>query len=75
MKRAEVFEDDAKYDFGNGNLDVSTPHLEQSMQLTIKAKLLDVKGSFQKTRSLRRLLSEPAEEWMSIEVKRLLDDN
>ncbi|MEM2996999.1 MAG: HEPN domain-containing protein [Candidatus Bathyarchaeia archaeon] len=75
LKRAGVFEDDAKYDFRNGNLDVCMFHLEQSAQLMVKAKLLDVKGSFKKTHSLRRLLSELADEWRSTEVKEFLDEN
>ncbi len=33
-------------------------HIEQSMQLLIKAKLLDLKGNFERTHSLRKLLSD-----------------
>lgn len=75
LRRAKIFEDDARYDFKNGNLDVCMFHLEQSAQLLIKAKLLDIRGSFGRTHSLRRLLSELAEKWKGIEIKRFIEEN
>jgi HEPN domain-containing protein len=61
LKRAEVFKRDAENDFKNKNFDICMFHLEQAAQLLIKAKLLEVKGSFQRTHSLRALLLELAE--------------
>lgn len=75
LRRAKIFEDDANYDFKNGNFDVCMFHLEQSAQLLIKAKLLDVKGSFERTHSLRRLLLELAEKWNDIGIKRFIEEN
>jgi len=50
-------------------------HLEQVAQLLIKAKLLEVKGSFQRTHSLRTLLLELAESWKKEEIKEFIEEN
>jgi HEPN domain-containing protein len=41
----------------------------------IKAKLLEVKGSFEKTHSLRRLIQELAQHWKSDKIKRFIEEN
>jgi len=46
LKRAEVFKRDAENDFKNKDFDICMFHLEQAAQLLIKAKLLEIKGSF-----------------------------
>ena len=61
LKRTEAFKKDAENDFKNKNFDVCMFHLEQTTKLLIKAKLLEIKGSFQRTHSLRALLLELAE--------------
>jgi HEPN domain-containing protein len=75
LKRAEVFKEDAENDFKNKNFDVCMFHLEQAAQLLIRAKLLEVKGSFQRTHSLRALLLELAESWKKEEIKKFIEEN
>lgn len=58
LERAEKFRRNAEFNFKNGDYDLAMFHIEQSMQLMIKAKLLDLKGYFERTHSLRKLLSE-----------------
>ncbi|MCC5994376.1 MAG: HEPN domain-containing protein [Candidatus Aenigmarchaeota archaeon] len=75
LKRAEVFKRDAENDFKNKDFDICMFHLEQAAQLLIKAKLLEIKGSFQRTHSLRTLLLELAENWKKEEVKKFIEEN
>jgi HEPN domain-containing protein len=75
LKRAEVFKRDAENDFKNKDFDICMFHLEQAVQLLIKAKLLEIKGSFQRTHSLRTLLLELAESWKKEEVKKFIEEN
>ncbi len=58
IERSEKFKRNAKFNFENGDYDIAMFHIEQAMQLLIKAKLLDLKGYFERTHSLRRLLGE-----------------
>jgi len=75
LRRAEIFKRDAEIDFSNGDFDICMFHLEQATQLMIKAKLPEVKGSFENTHSLRRLLQELAQHWKSDEIKRFIEEN
>ena len=75
LKRAEVFKRDAENDFKNKDFDICMFHLEQAAQLLIKAKLLEIKGSFQRTHSLRTLLLELAESWKKDEIKKFIEEN
>jgi HEPN domain-containing protein len=75
LKRAEVFKRDAENDFKNKDFDICMFHLEQAAQLLIKAKLLEIKGSFQRTHSLRTLLLELAESWKKEEIKKFIEEN
>jgi HEPN domain-containing protein len=75
LKRAEVFKRDAENDFKDKNFDICMFHLEQTAQLLIKAKLLEIKGSFQRTHSLRALLLELAESWKKEEIKKFIEEN
>jgi HEPN domain-containing protein len=75
LKRAEVFKRDAENDFKNKDFDICMFHLEQAAQLLIKAKLLEIKGSFQRTHSLRTLLLELAESWKKEEIKEFIEEN
>jgi len=72
LRRAKIFEEDARNDFENKNFDIAMFHLEQAAQLLIKAKLLDLKGSFTKTHSLRLLLSELSRSWKRKEIKKFI---
>ena len=73
LKRAGAFKRDAEVDYKNGDFDISMYHLEQAIQLLIKAKLLEIKGSYTRTRSLRRLLLELADYWDKNEIKEILE--
>jgi HEPN domain-containing protein len=75
LRRAEAFKRNAQNDFENKNFDISMFHLEQAMKLLIKAKLLEVKGSFQKSHSLRTLLLELAENCKKEEIKKFIEEN
>ncbi len=57
LKRARKFEENARFNFERKDYDIAMFHIEQAMQLIIKAKLLDEKGYFEITHSLRKLLS------------------
>jgi HEPN domain-containing protein len=65
LDRAEKFERNARFNFENNDYDMAMFHLEQAFQLTIKAKLLDSKGYFERTHSLRKLLSDLADKKIS----------
>ncbi|RLI86979.1 MAG: DNA-binding protein [Archaeoglobales archaeon] len=58
LERAKKFKRNAEFNFKNGDYDLAMFHIEQACQLMIKAKLLDLKGYFERTHSLRKLLSE-----------------
>ena len=58
LERAEKFKKNAEFNFENGDYDLAMFHIEQACRLMIKAKLLDMKGYFERTHSLRKLLSE-----------------
>ena len=75
-RRADVFIENAKYNFKHKQFDICMFHLEQAAQLLIKAKLLDLKGVFQKTHSLRALLTELMKEgWKSREIREFIEKN
>jgi len=58
LRRSRVFEGDARNNFNNGDYDVAMFHLEQAIRLMLKAKLLDIIGSYPRTHSLRKLIKE-----------------
>ena len=58
LKRAEKLKKNAEFNFENRDYDLAMFHIEQAMQLLIKAKMLDLKGYFERTHSLRKLLSD-----------------
>ena len=73
LKRAEGFADDALNDLEKSRFDLALVHIEQAMQLIIKAKLLDLKGYFEKTHSLRKLLEELAEIFKKEEIATFIE--
>jgi HEPN domain-containing protein len=75
LERAEIFERDAEFDFKNKNFDICMFHLEQAAQLLLKAKLLEIKGSFERTHSLRRLLVELAEKLDKKKIESFIQEN
>lgn len=75
LKRARIFREHAEIDYRKSYFDFAMFHLEQAAQLMIKAKLLDLKGSFQKTHLLRELLSELAESWKNPRISEFIEKN
>ncbi len=73
LERAEGFVDDASNDLRKARFDLALVHIEQAMQLIIKAKLLDLKGYFEKTHSLRKLLQELAEIFKKEEITAFIE--
>lgn len=74
LKRAEKFRKNAEFNFGNEDYDLAVFHIEQAMQLLLKAKMLDLKGYFERTHSLRKLLGDlkETEAVEATEVERFL---
>ena len=58
LGRAKKFRRNAEFNFENEDYDLAMFHLEQAMQLLIKARILHLRGYFERTHSLRKLLSE-----------------
>ena len=74
LRRSEGFADDALHDWEKNRFDLALVHVEQALQLLIKAKLLDLKGYFEKTHSLRKLLEELAEIWKGNEIRNFIEE-
>ena len=75
LRRAEGFIDDAVNDLEKGRYDLAMVHIEQAMQLVIKAKLLEAKGVYEKTHNLKKLLEELSEVYKGEEIKKFLAEN
>jgi HEPN domain-containing protein len=75
LERAKKFERDAEYDFSNRDYDLAMFHIEQAAQLLIKTKLLEVKGSFQRSHNLRRLLLELNENLKDKRIEEFIEKN
>jgi HEPN domain-containing protein len=52
---------EAELDIKNGKFNLARFHLEQALQLALKYVLFQLKGSFEKTRDILRLLDEVIE--------------
>lgn len=55
LERSRKFKDAAEFHFSRGDYDLSAFNLEQSLQLFLKAKLLEKGLEFPKTLTLRKL--------------------
>ncbi|RLI98685.1 MAG: DNA-binding protein [Candidatus Aenigmatarchaeota archaeon] len=75
LDKAKKFQENARYNFENKNFDLAMFNLEQAVQLLIKAKLLDIKGYYEKTHILRKLLLELAEVWRKEELTKFIEEN
>ena len=75
LKRAESFFRDAKYDLENNDYDLAMFHIEQAVQQLIKAKLLDLKGSYERTLSLRKLLNDLSSLIKSDRIRDFIKEN
>jgi len=75
LKRAEGFIKDALEDTKREDHDLAMFHIEQACQLIIKAKLLELTGYFEKTHSLRQLLSDLSKVFKEKEIKEFLEKN
>ncbi len=75
LERAEGFIRDATYDLENKRFDLAMVHVEQAIQLILKAKLLDLIGFFPKTHSLVTLIDRILEIEKVEELKKIKEDN
>jgi len=75
LKRAEGFIKDALEDVKREDYDLAMFHIEQACQLIIKAKFLELTGYFEKTHSLRQLLSSLSKIFKEREIKEFLEKN
>ncbi|BFI73517.1 HEPN domain-containing protein [Nanoarchaeota archaeon] len=75
LERAEGFYDNAIYNYNNGRYDLALFNIEQAIQLLIKAKLLDLKGYYEKTHNLRKLLSDLNNILNSRELEEFINKN
>lgn len=72
LERANKFIKNAKFNYENRDYDIAMLHIEQAMQLLIKAKILDLMGYFERTHNLRKLLSKLKEIEKNEEVEKFL---
>ncbi len=73
LMRAKVFERDAKIDFENKNYDIALVHIEQAIQLILKAKLLELTGYHEKTHKITKLLDDLYKVTKDRDIRDLLD--
>jgi len=55
FERSKKFKDAAEFHFSRGDYDLAVFNIEQSLQLFLKAKLLEKGAEFPKTHTLRKL--------------------
>ena len=75
LRRAESFIRDSMIDLNKGDYDLALFHIEQACQLIIKAKLLETVGFYEKTHSLRKLLSDLAKFYKRDEIRNFIREN
>jgi HEPN domain-containing protein len=75
IRRAKSFEDYAKFALPREEYDLAMFHLDQAFQLNIKAKLLELKGSYPRTHFLRVLLEELSNIFKKDEIKKIIEEN
>ncbi len=73
LMRAKIFERDAKIDFENKNYDIALVHVEQAIQLILKAKLLELTGYYEKTHKITKLLDDLYKVTKNCNIKDFLD--
>jgi len=74
LRRAKVFERDAKIDFENKDYDIALLHIEQAIQLLLKAKLLDLTGYYEKTHKITKLMEDLCKVYENEDLESLLDN-
>ena len=75
LKRSKIFLENAKFNFEKGFYDVAMFNIVQAAQLLIKAKLLELKGSFKQTHNLRELLAELSEIFEKEKILEFIKNN
>jgi len=75
LRRAEGFVKDSLEDLNRGDYDLAMFHLEQACQLMIKAKILDLVGYYEKTHSLRKLLSDLSNVFRKDKIEEFISKN
>ena len=73
LKRAEGFLKDALEDLKRGDYDLAMFHIEQACQL--KAKILEIAGYYERTQSLRKLLSDLSTVFKKTEIEEFVSKN
>jgi len=75
LKRAEGFLKDALEDLKRGDYDLAMFHIEQACQLMLKAKILEIAGYYERTHSLRKLLSDLSTVFKKTEIEEFISKN
>jgi HEPN domain-containing protein len=75
IRRAKSFEDYTKFALSREEYDLAMFHLDQAFQLNIKAKLLELKGSYPRTHFLRVLLEELSNIFKKDKIKKIIEEN
>ena len=75
LKRAEGFLKDALEDLKRGDYDLAMFHIEQACQLMLKAKILEIAGYYERTHSLRKLLSDLSTVFKKEEIEEFVSKN
>ncbi|MEM0173278.1 MAG: HEPN domain-containing protein [Sulfolobaceae archaeon] len=73
-RNALDFFSEAEYDIRNGKYNLAIFHLEQALQLALKYILFQLKGSFEKTHDIIRLLDEVIELTKNEKLRKLRND-
>jgi HEPN domain-containing protein len=79
FERSRKFKDAAEFHFSRGDYDLAVFNIEQSLQLFLKAKLLEKGAEFPKTHTLRKLflllgkVLDKSEEFKSFADRKILE--
>lgn len=65
---------DARFDYENHDYDLAMFHIEQAVQLMVKAKLLEIEGCYG-MHAIRRLILELSEVYSEEELRKFIDEN
>lgn len=75
LKRSVKFEKNAVWNLEQGDYDLAVFHVEQAMQLLVKAKLLELAGDFPKTHSIIALLELLYKITRDEKIKKFIKEN
>ncbi len=75
LRRSMKFEKNAVWNLEQGDYDLAVFHVEQAMQLLVKAKLLEVVGDFPKTHNVVTLLELLCKVTRDENIERFIKEN